>query len=173
MPKLAPPKWDAKALLVAAALFALLATFAITMFVAAPAATLGVLALGIVVSVFLAMRRRRQLRALAAARHGESICEFAREFDTRNVDPWVVRAVYEELQKELAEYCPSFPIRASDVLHRDLLDDPDALDMSVAPAVAQRTGRTLDDADRNPFYGRVNTVQDLVLFFNAQPKSAT
>jgi hypothetical protein len=172
MPKLAPHTWDGKALLVAAVALAVLAAFGITMVAAAPAATLGVVALGVVVSVVLSRRRRHHLRSLAAARHGESICEFAREFNAREVDPWIVRAVYEELQNELADYCPSFPIRAGDLLQPDLLDDPDALDMSIAPAVAQRTGRTLDGADRNPMFGRVHTVRDLVVFFNSQPKSA-
>jgi hypothetical protein len=139
------------------------------MFSKAPWATSAGAALLVLVSIYSSRRRKRRLEALAQVRGGESICEFARSFDARNVDTWVIRAVYEELQRELADAVPNFPVRASDVLLKDLLEDSDDLDMSLAPNVSKRTGRSLDDFPENPYFGKVRTVEDLVLFFNAQP----
>ena len=115
-----------------------------------------------------ARRTRQDLQALAANRTGESICDFACSFDCRVVDTWVIRAVYEELQSEVQ--LASLPIRASDVLVKDLHIDPDDLDMSLAPAISARTGRTLEDVEANPYLGKVLTAFDLVLFFNGQPR---
>jgi len=79
--------------------------------------------------------------------------------------------VYEQLQAELADLRPQFPVRASDELLHKLLLDPDDLDMSLAPDIARRTGRSLDKTDGNPYWGKVHTVRDMVLFFNAQARS--
>ncbi len=113
---------------------------------------------------------RAQLAAMAAAREGESICQFAQSFDTRQVDTWAIRAVYETLQKELEPAHPAFPVRASDSLG-DLLADPDDLDLSVVPEVGRRAGRSLNNIESNPGHGAVKSVRDLVMLFNAQPKA--
>ncbi|MDR7378275.1 hypothetical protein J2X19_002954 [Rhodoferax ferrireducens] len=119
---------------------------------------------------FGAMRKRRlHIAALAKGREGDSICQFARSFDTRNVDTWVIRAVYEVLQQELNDATPAFPVKATDLL-AGLLIDPDDLDMAVAPEVSRRSGRSLENSDVNPLYGKVLSVADLVMFFNSQPK---
>lgn len=115
-------------------------------------------------------RNAEQLRCLAAEREGQSICEFAREFDAREVDTWIIRAVYEQLQLQLTHTHPAFPIRASDRLKEDLLLDDDDLDMDIAVEVEQRTGRILDGSNANPYFGKVKTVRDLVMYFQAQPK---
>jgi hypothetical protein len=115
-------------------------------------------------------REEDNLRNLAAERDGESICEFARDFDTRVVDTWIVRAVYEQVQGQLKHVHPAFPVRASDRLKEDLHLDDDDLDMDIAMQVEQRTGRSLDETKSNPLFGKVKTVHDLVLFFHAQPK---
>lgn len=68
-------------------------------------------------------QERNHLRALAAQRQGESICQFARAFPRRQVDTWVLRAVYESLHGYLGG---RLPIRADDRLKQDLrLDDDD------------------------------------------------
>ena len=41
----------------------------------------------------------------------------------------------------------------------------------ILQAVAQRTGRPLDDIDRNPMMGQIKTVGDVVHFFVAQPRA--
>ncbi|MGC3980199.1 MAG: hypothetical protein QM808_02975 [Steroidobacteraceae bacterium] len=107
---------------------------------------------------------------LAASRKGESICEFARSFDERSVDTWVVRAVYEQLQEHLGSKY-QIPIRASDVFGQDLPIDSEDLDMDIASEIAQRTARSMDKMEANPLYGKVKTAADLVHFFNAQPKA--
>jgi hypothetical protein len=116
-------------------------------------------------------RNRRRLKHLAKLRAGESICEFARSFERNNVDTWVIRAVYEQLQDYLGKN-PVVPIRAADRLKEDLPIDAEDLEMDLAEEIAQRTGRSLKDTTANPYYGKIRTVEDLVLFFNSQPKAA-
>lgn len=116
-------------------------------------------------------RRHRRLQTLADARPGGSICEFARAFDLRGTDPWVVRATFEALQDELRDAHPAFPVRAEDRLVEDLEIDGDDLDMDLAPAVASRSGRSLDGGSMNPWWGRVRTAGDLVHYLNAQPRT--
>lgn len=110
-----------------------------------------------------------QLRYLIREREGESICEFARDFDARQVDTWIIRAVYEQLQSNLDHVHPAFPVRASDRLKEDLHLDDDDLDIDIAPEIEQRTGRSLEGSKSNPYFGKVKTVRDLVMFFQAQP----
>jgi hypothetical protein len=109
-----------------------------------------------------------QMRQLAATRAGEGICEFAREFNTRVTDTWIIRAVYEEVQACLGS---QFPLRACDRLEDDLHLHPDDLDMEIVMRVAERTGRSLREPERNPYYERIITAGDLVNFFNNQPYS--
>jgi hypothetical protein len=113
---------------------------------------------------------RNHLRVTAASRTGESICTFSREVDCSNLDTWIVRAVYEEIQEHLDADCAKFPLRWTDRLKEDLRIDPDALDEELALDIAQRTGRSLEGTERNPLFGEVKTVRDLVLFFQAQPR---
>jgi hypothetical protein len=115
----------------------------------------------------------RKLLALAAAREGQTICEFARDFDARAVDTWIIRAAYEQLQGQLERIHPTVPVRADDRLKEDLFLDDDDLDMDLAPEIEARTGRSLDGSANNPYFGRVKTVRDLVLFFQSQPKSSS
>jgi hypothetical protein len=38
--------------------------------------------------------------------------------------------------------------------------------------IAYRTGRSIEDWEKNPFYGRAHTVSDLVMFFVNQPRQS-
>ncbi len=116
-------------------------------------------------------QEEQQLIALAALRADDSICEFARQFDCRKVDTWVIRAVYEQLQMQLRHVHPAFPVRAGDRLKEDLFLDDDDLEMDLAQEIEERTGRSLKDFSANPYRSKVVTVNDLVLFFQAQPKA--
>jgi hypothetical protein len=143
------------------------------------AATWWHLALGAVAALALAVstkrelrRNRLQLEALAERRPGDSICQFARSFERRTVDTWVIRAVYEELADYLRWDRPDFPVHADDNLGLDLKIDSDELDDLLIEPIALRSGRTLDNAEANPLWGKVSTARDLVLFFNAQPRAA-
>lgn len=90
-----------------------------------------------------------------------TICHFARAFERRAVDTWILRATYEQLSESHGE-----PIRADDRLF-DLLD-AEEIDFEAAE-LADRCGRSLDHAEANPFYGSISTVRDLVQFLNHQP----
>ncbi len=111
---------------------------------------------------------RLRLRRLSKQRGGESICTFARSFDRRAVDPWVIRAMYEEFH---AYFDGVLPIRAADRIEEDLRMDWEDVD-DLLRDVASRAGRSLEHLESNPFYGRVRNVGDLVLFLMYQPKCA-
>jgi hypothetical protein len=124
---------------------------------------LAILVLAVIVGISSIGWRRD--RRIAAERKGESICQFARGFDCRSVDTWIIRAVYDE-------FSGAFPLRPSDRLREDLHIDGDDLDFG-AIHIARRTGRTLDEYERNPFYGEMKTLHDLVMFFHHQPRLST
>lgn len=125
----------------------------------------GLVVIGFIVSI----RHNRRMGRLAASRGDESICTFARSFDRRSVDPWIIRAVYEELQSACAFKGGVVPIRATDHMVRDLDIDGDELDY-IAEDIARRAGRSLSHSEKNPWYDRVHTAGDLVHFFAHQPK---
>jgi hypothetical protein len=108
---------------------------------------------------------RRRERRVAASRPGESICTFARSFDCRATDTWIIRAVYEKLQPYVA-----FPLRADDHLHDDLRVDPEDLQDTVEE-IAVLVSRPLQNYEKNPLYGKVETLTDLVSFFSHQEKA--
>ncbi|MEL6614741.1 MAG: hypothetical protein AAFQ43_03335 [Bacteroidota bacterium] len=108
------------------------------------------------------------LARLRKGREGESICTFARAFDLRQIDPWIVRAVWDALQPYVGSKKRDFPIRPSDDITRDLCVDPEDGDELVA-SCAKRAGRSMEDAEQNPLFGSIWTVEDFVRFLNAQP----
>jgi hypothetical protein len=128
-------------------------------------ALIGAIILG---TVALNLSESRRLARLAADRQGESICSFARSFDCRAVDTWVIRAVFEELQPYCRFGGNTLPLRPTDNLGGDLLIDSEDLDV-LAEDIAYRAGRSLEDCVKNPLYGNVETVSDLVMFFVNQP----
>lgn len=157
-----PLRWSARCFL------AVMAVAFMAVFWNHPVAVGGtLLALGSLVAV---LNRREALRLahMAQSRAGESICQFARAIDCRRVDTWVVRAVYEELQRSLSA-AVAVPLRVTDHLQRDLRLDADDLDDLVAD-MAQRARRSLADTSANPLFGKVTSVGDLVEFLQAQPR---
>ena len=104
---------------------------------------------------------------------GESICPFARSFDRRQMDPRIIRAVYEELGRYLGTTDNVFPLRVADPLfsRQGLNIDAEELD-HVAQAIAFRAGRSLANTEKNPYFGKIQTVADLVAFFMAQPQTS-
>jgi hypothetical protein len=120
----------------------------------------------------ISKREKRRFEGMCSIRDEESICTFARSFSTRHVDTWVIRAAHQEIQQLMKSYVPAFAVRASDLLLDDLhIDSDDIEDLLVD--IAARSGHSLDGTENNPFYGKINTVRDLVLFINAQPRLAT
>lgn len=65
-----------------------------------PVVLLGIASI-MTITLVVGILNGQRLRRLAEERNGESICEFARSFDRRVADPWVIRAVYESLQPYL------------------------------------------------------------------------
>jgi hypothetical protein len=114
--------------------------------------------------------RSQRFGELAAARSSESICDFARSFDSHATDTVLIRSVYETVQEQMGG--PPVPLRAADRLLEDLDLDGDDLDEIVVDA-AGLARRSLDSTDSNPLYGRVSTVQDLVDFLHCQPARHT
>lgn len=60
------------------------------------------------------------------------------------------------------------PLRPSDSLERNLHIDSDDL-TDIARDATVRVGRAFENLEANPFYGRVDTVRDLVAFVQHQP----
>jgi len=118
------------------------------------------------ISMFIESRRRNKL---AQSRSAESICTFARSFDRHKMDTHVVRAVYEEVNKQIGGSV-EFPLRIDDQLFdsKGLNLDPDDLD-EILIAAAYRANKSIEHTEANPFYDKVNTVADLVSFLMAQP----
>ncbi len=109
---------------------------------------------------------KRQI--MANKRQGLSICQFAREFDPRTVDTWVIRAVWDTLQGNGYIDYP-LPLKADDKLEDDLdlVGDADELEELVED-IAARCGRDLHRIEENPFLP-ITTVDSLVRVLNAQP----
>lgn len=114
-------------------------------------------------------REKRRFEEMCSIRDEKSLCTFARSFSTRHVDTWVIRAAHQEIQLLMKSYVPAFPVCASDLLLDDLrLEFEDIEDLLMD--IAARSGHSLDGSENNPFYGKIKTVRDLVLFINAQPR---
>ena len=132
-----------------------------------PFVLLFLLLVGVLAYFQLASEKRARKR-LAASRQGETICDFARSFD-RQADTWIIRAVYEELARFLAVEGQPLPVRREDRCEKDLKIDPEDWD-DLARDIAYRARRSMDHSDKNPVYGEVKTVADMVTFFEHQPK---
>lgn len=139
-----------------------------------PVATLAFLTILILLAWCLAAAESKRLRALAASRAGEGICQFARQARCRENDPRVVRAVYEELVHQTARFAKAadFPVRWDDDIRQTLKMDEEDVENAYLPVMAWRAGRSLDKTRENPWAGKVETAGDLVRFLNAQPRLA-
>jgi acyl carrier protein len=127
-------------------------------------------ALCIPIGWLLGAKERGRRRKCYLERSGKSLYTFVREFNVRNTDTWILRAVYEALSKHLQLDGQPFPIRANDRWKEDLQIDSEDLDMDLLPEIAQRAGRSLQDTKANPFFNKVKTVRDLVAFLEHQPR---
>lgn len=121
-------------------------------------------------SYFDNKRRTNKFLLLATQRKNEGICQFSRSFNCREIDTWVIRAVYEQIQEYVSMNKVSLPLRAEDDLF-DLLEiDEEDLDLDLLEEIAQRTGRSMKNTEKNPYYEKVHTLGDLVRFINEQPR---
>ncbi len=114
------------------------------------------------------------LRNTAAKRPNDSICTFARSFDCRKVDTWVIRATYEQIRELMSLEIDDFPLRIEDHLVDDLHIEHDDFELDLMEKISQRTGRPLSTFEmmRIPYAQNLKTVGDLVHMFNLLPKQA-
>jgi hypothetical protein len=115
----------------------------------------------------MGMIQTRRFDRMARARAGESICEFARHFRSADFDPVVVRAVYETTQELYGR--ADLPIRPSDSFSADYGIVEEDLD-DLGEDIARLAHRSMAQTDRNPLYGQVQTIADLVHFIQHQPR---
>jgi len=96
-----------------------------------------------------------------------NIGKFAKEFNLKEVDTWVVRAVYEAVYDEV-----EIPIKADDDIDKDLgIDMGDLGFDEILINVSQRTGRVLtENSVGHDDIKNIITVRDLVEFFNKLPR---
>jgi hypothetical protein len=118
-------------------------------------------------------KRVRHFQQLLDERDDDSICTFSHYFDCNKVDTWIIRAVYEQLQNYLKSEKEHFPLRATDDVFVDLLIDEEDFEFDLIEEIAQRTGRSLDNVESNPYFGNASRVENLVYLFNEQPMKAT
>ncbi len=115
---------------------------------------------------------RRDRERLLAGRTSGDIGAFARSFPRREIDTWVIRAVWDEMQAALTDHPDKqcfFPLLADDRVVEDLRIDSEELEWMVID-VAKRCGRSLKNCEENPYYAQVKSVGDVVRFLNSQPK---
>ncbi len=116
-------------------------------------------------------KRRKYFCTLLRERQNDSICSFSRYFEVRKIDTWIIRAVFEQIQNYLKGEMENFPVRPTDDVFIDLKIDDEDFKWDIVEEIAQRTGRSIENAESNPYYGKANIVENLVYFFNAQPKT--
>ena len=124
---------------------------------------------------FFIRDKRNEKKAKTLVKKGEklNIFDFAKSFDCRTVDTWIIRAVYEQLQECVKYTGYVIPIKAEDDIFQDLGVDSEEFELEIIDEIAQRTDRSLDNTENNPYYNKINTVHGLVYFFNEQPLKST
>ena len=132
----------------------------------------GVVLLGIIFIIFLfgyfSPYSTESIDALYVERKNEDIGTFTRLLDYKNIDTWIIRAVYEEVNSEL-EYDKPLPLRPSDNLEKDLKLDDEDLEYILTHIFA-RVEISVENIEKNPYYGKIETVGDIIHFCNYQPK---
>ncbi|KAF7786131.1 hypothetical protein PRUB_a0602 [Pseudoalteromonas rubra] len=111
-----------------------------------------------------------RLKKIALMRGKPNIYAYARSFDCHNVDSMIVCEVYNLVQEWAGEYNGApFPVQADDTFDGVYRMDTDDLGDIYCEA-AHRLGISKENAEANAYYDKVETVKDLVLFLNEQPK---
>lgn len=111
-----------------------------------------------------------RMKKIALNRKEVDICIYARSFDYRNVDTKIMREVFNKVQEWAGSYNKKpFPVQAEDSFDDLYKMDPDDLD-EIYWEVADKLGISTDRAEDNPYYNKVKSVKELVLFLDSQPK---
>ena len=128
-----------------------------------------VCALVLVIVIWMVIDHYR-MKKIAIERGNPNICEYARSFDYRNVDTKIMRAVWNEVQLNLGNYNGKpFPVKAEDMFEETYNMHPDDLD-DIYWSVADRLGIDTEQPENNPYFNKVTSVKNLVLFLHNQPR---
>ena len=124
----------------------------------------------VILIVFGSIYQYYRLKKIATMRGAADICTYARSFDYRNIDTKIMRAVFEKVQEWAGEFDGKpFPVKADDDFDRIYQMDPDDLD-DIYYEVANELGISTERAEDNPYYDKVKSVKELVLFLHNQQK---
>jgi hypothetical protein len=99
---------------------------------------LGIFIVLITVTSLIHLRKISKLRISRC----DTICDFRKSFNPREVDPWIIRATYEGFTHLIDPKIPHFPLRATDLIEKDLGVDPDDI-YDLLSEVADRAGYDL------------------------------
>ena len=111
-----------------------------------------------------------RMKKIALTRGDPDICSYARSFDYRNVDTKIIREVFNSVQEWAGKYNGvPFPVKANDCFDKVYQIDPDDLD-DMYFEIAENLGINTENPELNPFYEKVNSVKDLVMFLDQQKK---
>ncbi|WP_415905914.1 hypothetical protein ACMXYX_08600 [Neptuniibacter sp. QD72_48] len=124
----------------------------------------------IILMLILSALEHFRMKRLSNERGEADICKYATSFDYRNVDTKIMREVWNELHLWLGKYDGKpFPIETKDTFDNTYNMDPDDLD-DIYLAVAERLGINTDSPEKNPYFNKVTSVKNLVLFLHHQPR---
>ncbi|MDP2523865.1 hypothetical protein Q8W30_14915 [Neptunomonas phycophila] len=113
-----------------------------------------------------------RMKKVATERGNPNICEYARSFDYRNVDTKIMREVWNEVQLNLGSYNGKpFPVKSDDMFEETYSMHPDDLD-DIYWSVADRLGIDTEKPESNPYFNKVTSVKNLVLFLHNQPRTS-
>jgi hypothetical protein len=111
---------------------------------------------------FGTIKQRKWVKKMLRERAGESICTFARSLPAKHHDTRIVRVVYETFSKSL-----EIPIRPEDTAETWELDPDDYENLVIE--MAETLGKTLKNAQDNPFYDAAESVAGVINFLENQP----
>jgi hypothetical protein len=119
----------------------------------------------VILAILLSLRSAngeadREARRLLKEWRREDIGSFARGFDRRSepFDPWVVRATWDAMKMYMR-----IPLRPTDRFVKDFGIVDEEIDMALLDEVAERSGHSLEDLARNPYYAKLSSLPDFTI----------
>jgi len=111
-----------------------------------------------------------RMRKIARSRGNPNICKYTRSFDFRKTDTKIMREIFNLVQEWTEKYDGiSFPVQAEDSFEKLYqMDDEDLEDILLE--ATKKLGISIENTEKNPYFNKVETVKDLVLFLNFQAK---
>ncbi|WP_415896030.1 hypothetical protein ACMXYQ_07065 [Neptuniibacter sp. PT34_22] len=126
--------------------------------------------IGVIVILMLILGTFEHIRMqrLSGERGEVDVCKYAKSFDYRSVDTKIMREVWNELHLWLGKYDgKAFPIKTEDKFEDTYNMDPEDLD-DIYLAIADRLGINTENPQKKPYFNKVTSVKNLVLFLHHQ-----